>query len=371
MEVASGSMILHPDLANELRALHESSGFETAGAFLKHLFALEEQHRSQQNLSTDLERLNDFTTNQAISLASAQPPKTASIGVQAKLCSCSDKVIVKTFRGGSAVRKFGLIQRGDLSDKTFDSDDVDQSDSDGVDQSDSDGVDQSGSDYSDTEEMEEEVNYNSRKRKQKSKTVKGKPKHKTVPKKKKQGKDNKESATVSQPKTKRRKPDEGTESVSKPEKKTKKSKDGAKTDGKQTENEEQPNQYMNLKKHSEEISAPLQYQRFVNVDCIEARPYACDLCDKAFRLERSLMIHANIHKHGRQLRYFHCTQCDKGYTNGASLKEHIRTYHEHHGEKLNKCSYCDKCFVRKNALRQHIKIKHKTPEKARSVSFKK
>ncbi|XP_038072372.1 zinc finger protein 37 homolog [Patiria miniata] len=360
MEVASGSMILHPDLADELRALLESSGFETAGTFLKHLFALEEQHRSKQSLS-ELEWGDDFNINQAISLASAQPPKTASVGVQAKLCSCSDKVIVKTLRGGSAVRLFDSIQRGNLQDKTFDSE----------------GVDQSDSDYS--EEMEEEVNYNSRKRKQKSKTVKGKAKHKTVPKKKKQGKDDQEPATVSQPKTKRRKPDEGTETVSKPKKKTKKSKDGVKTDGKPTKNNTGQKRStlitcndcdatftnafyytQHAKKHAEEIPESLKFGRMVHIVRVQERPHICQQCGKSYRNATGLVCHIRTHT-GEQP--YKCTQCDKSYKEKHSLTEHVRRYHEHPGEKPFKCDLCDKCFGKKYSLNLHIRNKHQSPDK--------
>ncbi|XP_038072373.1 zinc finger protein 846-like [Patiria miniata] len=357
MEVASGSMILHPDLAEELRALLESSGFETAGSFLKHLFALEEQHRSQKNLSTGMEWGGDLNINQDVNLVSAQPPETASIGVQAKLCSCSDKVIVKTLRERSAVRLFDKIQRGNFRDET----------------SDSEGVDQSDSDYS--EEMEEEVNYNSRKRKQKSKTVKGKPKHKTVPKQKtKRRKDEQEAATVSQPNTKRRKPDEGTESVSKQKKKTKKSKDEAKTDAKPTENEKQSvktckecdakftNKFdynQHVKKHSEESLESLNLGRMVHIVRIQERPLVCKQCGKAYRTARGLQYHTYNHTGERP---YKCTQCDNAYKSGQSLREHVLRYHEQPGIKPYKCPYCDKSFVKQHTLNVHKREKHQSPD---------
>ncbi|XP_038072377.1 zinc finger protein 165-like [Patiria miniata] len=288
MEVASGSMILHPVLANELRALLESSGFETAGAFLKHLFALEEQHRSKQCLSTGMEWGGDFDIDQAVGLVAAQPPKTASVGVQAKLCSCSDKVIVKTLRERSAVRMFETIQRGDLqNESTSDSEEVDQSDSDGVYQADSD--DRSDSDYSDIEEMEEKVSYSGRKGKQKSK-------HKIAPKQKtKQRKDDQEMDTVSSPKTKWRKPDDGTESVSKPKKKRKRAK--------------------NAKEYIQE----------------EGALFSCNICGAEFTREADINQHVNQHS-GRspysstdEPRYF-CKECKRSFKNQEGMWRHKFTH---------------------------------------------
>ncbi|XP_038071910.1 zinc finger protein 729-like [Patiria miniata] len=392
MEIASGSMILHPDLASELRTLHESSGFDSAGAFLKHLFALEDQHRSQQCLTTlftNVEQpwLGNYNAGQAVSLDSA--PKTVSVGIQVKLCFCSDNIIESAFREQGVTSDLNSVQQDDLREELSDSD----------------------SDYDDTEEVFEEADdYNSRNNKQRNETVTGKQVNKTV----------------GRPTRNRRKPNQGAHP-------------GYSCEECGDKFTRECYLIHHMKKHRGEettvqcqfcdLTYPSPWTLTIHISLMhpehappprdkppknpiicttcgmalktaytyrkhqrthtDERPYECDLCHKTFKFSGSLAKHKlgmhtqerpypchlcdNNFKHSSDLirhqvvhtgeKRYKCLQCNKAYTAINSLQFHNLRYHENPGVKPFNCPHCNKCFAKKFSMNDHIRRKHLYPEK--------
>ncbi|XP_012300143.2 zinc finger protein 648 [Aotus nancymaae] len=84
----------------------------------------------------------------------------------------------------------------------------------------------------------------------------------------------------------------------------------------------------------------------------DAKPYACELCGKAYSHRGTLQQHRRLHTGERPYR---CSFCDKAYTWSSDHRKHIRT---HTGEKPYPCPDCGKAFVRSSDLRKHQRNMH-------------
>ncbi|XP_039105254.1 zinc finger protein 648 [Hyaena hyaena] len=82
------------------------------------------------------------------------------------------------------------------------------------------------------------------------------------------------------------------------------------------------------------------------------KPYACELCGKAYSHRGTLQQHRRLHTGERPYR---CPFCDKAYTWSSDHRKHIRT---HTGEKPYPCPDCGKAFVRSSDLRKHQRNMH-------------
>ncbi|XP_058394075.1 zinc finger protein 648 [Diceros bicornis minor] len=83
-----------------------------------------------------------------------------------------------------------------------------------------------------------------------------------------------------------------------------------------------------------------------------SKPYACELCGKAYSHRGTLQQHRRLHTGERPYR---CPFCDKAYTWSSDHRKHIRT---HTGEKPYPCPDCGKAFVRSSDLRKHQRNMH-------------
>nr|XP_002760342.3 zinc finger protein 648 [Callithrix jacchus] len=84
----------------------------------------------------------------------------------------------------------------------------------------------------------------------------------------------------------------------------------------------------------------------------DTKPYACELCGKAYSHRGTLQQHRRLHTGERPYR---CSFCDKAYTWSSDHRKHIRT---HTGEKPYPCPDCGKAFVRSSDLRKHQRNMH-------------
>ncbi|XP_037360319.1 zinc finger protein 648 [Talpa occidentalis] len=83
-----------------------------------------------------------------------------------------------------------------------------------------------------------------------------------------------------------------------------------------------------------------------------SKPYACELCGKAYSHRGTLQQHRRLHTGERPYR---CPFCDKAYTWSSDHRKHLRT---HTGEKPYRCPDCGKAFVRSSDLRKHQRNMH-------------
>ena len=88
--------------------------------------------------------------------------------------------------------------------------------------------------------------------------------------------------------------------------------------------------------------------------------HKCDLCDKAFSMKNSLMIHIKIVHEG--VKNHKCDQCGKAFSQSGLLKRHINNVHE--GLKSYKCDLCDQNFTQHENLKTHISSVHEGQKKS-------
>ncbi|XP_026974082.1 transcription factor Ovo-like 2 isoform X2 [Sagmatias obliquidens] len=84
----------------------------------------------------------------------------------------------------------------------------------------------------------------------------------------------------------------------------------------------------------------------------DAAIHTCDLCGKAFRLQRMLNRHLKCHS---QVKRHLCSFCGKGFNDTFDLKRHVRT---HTGIRPYKCDVCHKAFTQRCSLESHLKKIH-------------
>ena len=63
--------------------------------------------------------------------------------------------------------------------------------------------------------------------------------------------------------------------------------------------------------------------QFTTGTCGDAAMHTCDLCGKAFRLQRMLNRHLKCHS---QVKRHLCSFCGKGFNDTFDLKRHVRTH---------------------------------------------
>lgn len=83
----------------------------------------------------------------------------------------------------------------------------------------------------------------------------------------------------------------------------------------------------------------------------EERKYECSICGMAYKLATHLSIHINgVHL---KLKPHKCDTCDKSFFQSSEKIVHMRV---HTGEKPFACSHCDKKFHGVKLLRRHMRI---------------
>lgn len=92
--------------------------------------------------------------------------------------------------------------------------------------------------------------------------------------------------------------------------------------------------------------------KFTTGTCGDAALHSCDLCGKAFRLQRMLNRHLKCHN---QVKRHLCSFCGKGFNDTFDLKRHVRT---HTGIRPYKCDICHKAFTQRCSLESHLKKIH-------------
>ncbi len=84
----------------------------------------------------------------------------------------------------------------------------------------------------------------------------------------------------------------------------------------------------------------------------EERPWVCDVCGSAFKIQEKLNVHKFIHA---GIKPYVCMHCGKGFTKNHNLKGHLRT---HTGERPFKCNHCGESFTHKVNVKNHVKKAH-------------
>ncbi|XP_058450473.1 zinc finger protein 883-like [Malaya genurostris] len=108
-------------------------------------------------------------------------------------------------------------------------------------------------------------------------------------------------------------------------------------------------------------------------------PYACQLCNKSFRLPSTLTTHLKIHNEERK---YVCEECGSTFKRAEHLRVHVNGVHlkrkpyscevchksfaqsgdrnvhmrRHMNEKPHQCTYCGKGFRLAKALRAHVRL---------------
>lgn len=86
------------------------------------------------------------------------------------------------------------------------------------------------------------------------------------------------------------------------------------------------------------------------------RPYACDLCNKAYKQSYELKEHKALsHPESGVRQYISCTLCDKKLSTRNGYYVHMKA---HRGEKNHVCLFCGKRYITTGELSSHLKHIH-------------
>ncbi|CAB0031743.1 unnamed protein product, partial [Trichogramma brassicae] len=110
------------------------------------------------------------------------------------------------------------------------------------------------------------------------------------------------------------------------------------------------------KKFEEDVSKNNLSEHEVVVS--DNKQHVCDICQKTFKLESSIIIHRDT-THNEEKNYV-CDKCDKKFEFRSHLSRH--QIWEHKGFKDLACDKCEKKFEKKSTLFTHQKLVHKDRE---------
>jgi uncharacterized Zn-finger protein len=83
------------------------------------------------------------------------------------------------------------------------------------------------------------------------------------------------------------------------------------------------------------------------------KEYACDICGKTLKSQKSLAEHKFLHSADHST--FRCPECGKLLATRATLREHLRW---HEGVPRVPCSTCGKLLASEESLRKHVRAVH-------------
>ncbi|XP_037525819.1 zinc finger protein 2-like [Rhipicephalus sanguineus] len=79
-------------------------------------------------------------------------------------------------------------------------------------------------------------------------------------------------------------------------------------------------------------------------------PFACDICQKAFRRADGLKAHMRTHAAEKP---FECSECSQRFYGSPNLRRHKKLAHSEDARK-HACPYCDKTYSQKVNLQNHL-----------------
>lgn len=84
---------------------------------------------------------------------------------------------------------------------------------------------------------------------------------------------------------------------------------------------------------------------------LKEKPFACNQCDKRFRLRAYLQRHAMVHVNKKA---FKCKHCPKEYSVAYRLKRHSIIHEQEDGQF--ECYLCNKIFIKKSSYLSHLEV---------------
>ncbi|CAK1543205.1 unnamed protein product [Leptosia nina] len=101
-----------------------------------------------------------------------------------------------------------------------------------------------------------------------------------------------------------------------------------------------------------------------NKHLIVKKEFRCNLCDKVFKCNKSVVVHTRSAHTG--YRPAQCTVCDSSFYHEDYLREHMRL---HTGETPFKCPICNRGYAQRGNMKSHLRI-HRLSEVDASVLSK-